>query len=173
MSEQKTPQSQKVDQPIKKLEVRKFYLIHDASETGHPGVIIWKSDDKNLYLAIKFGSSKNDHNILYKRPIGNGIKQSFVYKKAFLGKRKDFYKIPFSDMNLSEEEIAELLKNIDLNDPNYSKNVNRKSKHFFKWAIKNTLYQGQLSDPKVLHDSNNIQKSNSKNKVVNKKNTKS
>ena len=38
------------DRPIKNIEVGKFYLIHDGSKTGHPGLVVWESKEKNIYF---------------------------------------------------------------------------------------------------------------------------
>ena len=45
------------NQTIKNIEVGKFYLIHDGSRTGHPGLVVWKDDEKNTddpgYLLLR------------------------------------------------------------------------------------------------------------------------
>lgn len=43
---------------IKKIELGKFYTIHDGSKNGHPGLIVWKNDELNRYLVVKFDSDK-------------------------------------------------------------------------------------------------------------------
>ena len=35
---------------IKNIEVGKFYLIHDGSDTGQPGLIVQKDDANNRYF---------------------------------------------------------------------------------------------------------------------------
>lgn len=127
---------QKTSQIIKNIEVGKFYFIHDGSKTGHPGLIVWKDDKKNLYLAIKFRTTQNEHNICFKRPIGKKAKTSYMYRRSFLGKRKDYDKRISNDMWLDKEETEFLINNIDLTNPVFSKNINRKDKRFFKWIIK-------------------------------------
>ena len=121
---------------IKILEVGKFYLIHDGSKTGHPGLIIWKDDEHNLYLAIKFGTSKNEHNIRFKHPVGIGVKQSYFYKKSFLGKRRDFGSISFNDMIVTSTEMTSLKNGVDIMNPTFSSSINRKDKRFYKRTIK-------------------------------------
>ena len=44
--------------PTKKIELGKFYFIHDGSKTGHPGLVIWKDDENNRYLVVRFDSDK-------------------------------------------------------------------------------------------------------------------
>ena len=133
---------------IKLIEVRKFYFMHDGSLTGHPGLIVWKNEPKNLYLAIKFGTSPNKHNFAFKKPLGNNTIKSFVYKRAFLGKRGDFRKAPLEDMVISNGELLELIRIVNFDNPVYSKNINRKDKRFYKWVLKKEkpFYQGQLSE---------------------------
>lgn len=124
------------NQPIKNIEVGKFYFIHDGSKTGHPGFVVWKDDEKNLYLVIKFGTTSNDNNFSFGRPVGDKTTMSFVYKKMFLGKRKDFDRRVLKDMHISNEEVGILLKKISMQNPTWSTNINRKDKRYFKWIIK-------------------------------------
>ena len=55
MSQNNAPNQPK---PIKNIEVGKFYFIHDGSKTGHPGYVVWKDDEKNRYLVVRFDSDK-------------------------------------------------------------------------------------------------------------------
>lgn len=147
-----------IQQTTKVLEVGKFYLIFDGSAFGHPGYIIWKNDTHNLYLAIKFGTSPQKHNKSLNKSIGKTTKQSMIYNRPFLGKKKDFGKKELIEMKITKEEETSFKNSINLVNPVYSKNINRKDKKFFIWAIKNPLQQGQLSDPKGPSDIINIQK---------------
>lgn len=126
MSKNQNPQS------IKNIEIGKFYFIHDSSKTGHPGYVVWKDDDENLYLAIKFGSSPNVHNFVFGRAVGRGIEQSYIYKRVFLGKRKDFGRTTLDDMQISKEEFQKLVNKVDFCNPTYSKNINRKDRRNYK-----------------------------------------
>ena len=121
----------------KTLDLGKFYFIHDQSLVGHPGLIVWKDDLANLYLAIKVGTSPNTHNFSFCRPIGNGIKNSYIYKRAFLGKRKDFSKRTLDDMFITDKELTRLKKDIDFYNPVLSPNIKRKDKRNFKRLYKN------------------------------------
>ena len=118
------------NRPKKVIEVGKFYLIHDGSKTGHPGLIVWKNDEFNLYLALKFGTTSNKNNLPLKRSIGGGAIESFIYKKLFLGKRKDFGKL-FTD-NLVFEGDDQLIQRIYSNCPTESKSIKRKDRYHFK-----------------------------------------
>lgn len=131
----------------KTIEVGKFYFIHDGSKTGHPGFVIWKDDEKNLYIAIKFGSTSNAHNFPFGRAVGKRANQSFVYKRGFIGKRKDYSRTTLLDMHLYKNEIKSLLKKVDFVNLVYSSNINRKDKRHIKrlMGIKKSPFQGQLS----------------------------
>ena len=40
------------------LRLWSFYFIHDGSKSGYPGILVWKDDEKNKYLFVKFDSDK-------------------------------------------------------------------------------------------------------------------
>ena len=42
----------------KTIIINNFYLVHDGSKTGHPGLVIWKDDEANRYLLVRFDSDK-------------------------------------------------------------------------------------------------------------------
>ena len=142
---------------IKKIEVGKFYQLFDGSKSGHPGYIIWKNDQHNLYLAIKFGTSSNKNNKEINFAIRKGDKENLVYNKPFLGKRKNIGRNELTEMNIESELLANIIESLDFLNPSYSPDIRRHDKRFYKWAIKNPLYQGQLSDTKGPADVNNIQ----------------
>ena len=37
----------------KQIEKGRFYHIHEGSPTGHPGMVFWKNDKRNLYLFLQ------------------------------------------------------------------------------------------------------------------------
>lgn len=167
MSKSFLNQNSSLEKPAKVIEVGKFYQIFDGSKSGHPGYIIWKNDDHNLYLAIKFGTSKNKNNTPMHYSIKSGDKENLIYLKAFLGKRKNFGKNELTEMNITKEKLEEILCKVDLLNPSYSTNINSKDKYQYKRNIKKSPhYKGQLSDPKGPADDNNIQRES---KNVNKK----
>lgn len=166
MSKSILNQTSSLEKPTKVIEVGKFYLLFEGSLTGHPGLIIWKNDEHNLYLAVKFGTSPNKDNKRIDCSLREGDKENLVYKKLFLGKRKNIGKNKLTEMSISEEKLKEILLDLDCLSPTYSHDITRKDKRFFSWAIKNPLYQGQLSDPKGPADVNTIQRES---KNVNKK----
>ena len=144
-----------------------FYFIYDGSKKGHPGLIVWKDEFHNLYLAIKFGTTKNKENVLFKYPIGGKAKQSYVYKRFFLIKRKDISKTKFLDLRIKDSDLNDLLNKMDWQNPKYSKGISGRDKHFFKRNIKKTLfYKGNCPTHRALLDSSNIQTDT---RIVNKK----
>ena len=128
----KPTKDQNKQQNIRNIEVGKFYLIHDGSPSGHPGYIIWKHDNFNVFLAIKFGTSPNPKSIKFIYPIGTGVTASFIYKKPFLGKRKDFGKKSFDDMILSENDLELVFNTVDFKNPSESPNIKSKDRHNYK-----------------------------------------
>jgi len=124
-------------QAIKNISVGKFYLIYDGSYPGHPGLIVWKDDKANLYLAIKFGTSSVKNNVLFKYPIDEKITNSYVFKRFFLGKRKDFGSHALDRLHVKEEDILQLLKTLDFDNPLCSKNISGRNLHTYKFLIKN------------------------------------
>ena len=119
---------------IKKLEIGKFYLIHDGNKTGHPGFIVWKDDTRNIYIAIKFGTTKNKNNIPLQNKIDNK-RRRFIYKRLFVGRRKDFGKIQFEQFVLTDEVVS-YFRQIKENNLVFSTNVSSNDKKFSKFVIK-------------------------------------
>ena len=120
---------------IKLIEIDKFYLIHDGSEKGHPGFLIWKDDDANLYFFIKFGSTKNDDNIALSHKLSEDVDNNYVYKRPYLAKRKDIGKEWTYDYDFDSVDIV-LLNDIIYNNPTYSTNIHRKDKRYFSLVLK-------------------------------------
>ena len=120
---------------MKILELNKFYLVHDGSRRGHPGFLVWKDDQANLYLLIKFGSSKSDNNVQLKHPISSSVLQSFVYKRPFVGKRKDVGNEMKYDIRIHEDDLWIILE-IPKNNPVFSKTLSRNDKRQYKYGIK-------------------------------------
>ena len=120
---------------MKIIDLNKFYLIHDGSKRGHPGFCVWKDDKANLYLLIKFGTSKSYDNAPLKHPISSNILKSFVYKHPFLGKRKDVGAEMKYDIKIHNDDLW-ILITIPEKTPKFSKTLNSKDKHKFKWRYK-------------------------------------
>ena len=73
----------------KHIEKGKFYHIHEGSKTGHPGMIYWKCDKRNLYLALTTGTSKNKHNTFLKVSTTSKVSRILIQNRPLLAKRKD------------------------------------------------------------------------------------
>ncbi len=123
------------EQTTKNIEVGKFCIIHDGSKHGHPGYVIWKDDNANLYLLLKFGSTPNEDNVLLKHKISQNIEKSYVYKHAFLGKRKDIGKELVYDISLNDDD-SDILQSVITCNPLFSKSINRKDKRFYSLTVK-------------------------------------
>ncbi len=128
-------QNQQV-KPTKNIEIGKFYLIHDGSPSGHPDLVIWKDDPKNLYLAIKFGSSPSKDNTKFSYALSNDITNSYYYNRLFVGKRKNFGSIELTRLTILFKHLNELLKAFDFLNPTYSPNINSKDRYQYKRRIK-------------------------------------
>lgn len=115
----------------KKLRKGKFYLVHDGSKKGHPGMIFWKSDKKNLYLSLTTGTSYNKDLISLRYPTDKNTKKSFVNRRPFLGKRKDYGNKEFYDMKFCKGDKKSILRLLSKKDPRYSRNITRKDRRLF------------------------------------------
>ena len=117
-------------QKHKIIKTGKFYLLHDGSKIGHPGYVVWKDDEGNLYLAVKFGSTKNDKNLKFDFPISKDVSVSYIYKRPFLGKRKDYGKELTKLFPLDSNN--NMIFNISSNEPVFSKTLSRNDKRRYK-----------------------------------------
>ena len=69
----------------KHLEKGRFYVVNK-----HPGLIVFKNDKKNIYIAVVTGTSKHKHQIQLKHPTESRVKASYVNSRPVKGKRKHF-----------------------------------------------------------------------------------
>ena len=69
----------------KQLKKGKFYSVNK-----HPGLIVFKSDKKNMYLAIVTGTTKHKHQTKLSHPTENRIRTSYVNNRPVQGRRKHF-----------------------------------------------------------------------------------
>ena len=67
----------------------KFYHVHEGSNKGHPGMVFWKNDNRNLYLLITTDSDYGSHRTKLKHPTDSRVKISFVQNRPMLAKRKN------------------------------------------------------------------------------------
>ena len=118
---------------IKNIEVGKIYLIHDSTKSGHPGLIIWKNDEKNRYLVIRFDSDKQGetpkiargvrHITKLKHIIGNNVITSYARNRPLLCKRKDIG-ILLNDLAVHSEDLQTINK-ISKNKTEYSRSIKK------------------------------------------------
>ena len=120
-------------QNVRNIELNNFYLIFDGSKTGHPGYVVWKDDENNRYLVIRFDSDKRGgipkkdrgvrHITELKHTIGGDIVKSYVKNRPLLCKRRDIGK-QFKDLHLHEDDI-ELINIISKAKVQYSKSIKK------------------------------------------------
>ena len=91
-----------VQKQIRTIIVGEFYLIHDGSQTGHPGLVVSKDDNANRYLIVRFDSDKKGdvpkisrgvrHITRLNYPTEDKVVASYVKNRPLLCKRKDIGK---------------------------------------------------------------------------------
>ncbi len=122
----------------KHLEKGRFYHFHEGSKSGHPGLIFWKNDKRNLYLAITFDSSSGQHRIKLRIPIGKDVHQSYAYSRPILAKRKNVggkrigLKVDKSDKDLiraTSQKNHRETNAINRKDRRYLKRLQKKPKY--------------------------------------------
>ena len=119
---------------IKNIEIGKFYFIHDGSKTGHPGFVVWKDDEANRYLVVRFDSDEIGdipkmyrgvrHITILSHPTTNDVKNSYVHNRPMLCKRKDIGgELP--KMSLSKDDLN-IIENVSMNNPEMSPSLRNK-----------------------------------------------
>ena len=118
---------------IKKIEVGKFYFIHDRSRSGHPGLVVDKDDLKNRYLIVRFDSDKPGqptkeirgirHITKLKHSTDPKIVNSYARNRPFLCKRKDIGK-ELSDLKIHNDDLP-LIKTIAKRSPELSSSLKK------------------------------------------------
>ena len=114
---------------IKRLEVGKFYFIHDGSKTGHPGYLVWKDDEANRYLFVRFDSDKFDvektkkqrgvkHITKLKHPTSDKVMNSYVHNRPMICRKKDIG-TELRYLHISSEDV-EIIKNISIGKPEFA-----------------------------------------------------
>ena len=83
----------------KHLEKGKFYAVNK-----HPGLIVFKNDRKNIYIAVVTGTTKRKHQTMLKYPTESKIKVSYVNNRPVQGKRKHFGSKELKGMRIHSED---------------------------------------------------------------------
>ena len=121
---------------LRKIEVGKFYFIHDGSKSGHPGFVVWKNDEINRYLVIRFDSDGFDdipknkrgvrHITMLSHSTSNHVKNSYIHNRPMLCKRKDIGG-ELLGLSIHNEDIH-LIEKVTKNNPETSPSLKHKSK---------------------------------------------
>ena len=77
----------------------KFYSVHK-----HPGLIVFKSDKKNVYIAVVTGTTRRRHQTLLKHSTEEKVKTSYANNRPILGKRKHFGSKELVDMRIHPDD---------------------------------------------------------------------
>jgi len=77
----------------------KFYSVN-----GHPGLIVFKNDAKNRYLAVVTGTSPGRHKTKLKHSTERKVKTSYINNRPVLGKRKHFGSKELIGMKIHKED---------------------------------------------------------------------
>ena len=69
----------------KRLKKGKFYSVNK-----HPGLIVFKNDRKNTYIAVVTGTTKHKHQTKLIHSTETKVQVSYVNNRPVLGRRKHF-----------------------------------------------------------------------------------
>lgn len=83
----------------KHLEKGRFYAVNK-----HPGLIVFKNDRKNIYLAAVTGTTKRKHQTMLKHPTELKVKASYVNNRPVQGRRKHFGSKELKGMRIHSED---------------------------------------------------------------------
>jgi hypothetical protein len=133
MKNKQPKQTPNSSQPIKVIEVGKFYFIHDGTTTGHPGLVLTANDEANRYLVARFDSDKFGeitkmqrgirHITKLKYPTSNLVANSYVHNRPMLCKRKDIGK-ELLELSISPED-KQIISNVSLANPEYGPSLKK------------------------------------------------
>lgn len=122
----------------KHIQKGRFYHIHEGSPTGHPGMIYWKNDRKNLYLAFTTDTSNGQNRTKLTVPTEKGVSESYVNNRPLLAKRKNIGGIrPNLKFNKNDRK---LLKEVSKKPFRSTSDINRKDRRFIKRLKKKPKY---------------------------------
>ena len=91
----------------KHLEKGKLYSVNK-----HPGLIIYKNDKKNTYIAVVTVTSPGRHKTRLSIPTEPNLKRSFVNNRPVLGKRKHFgsHELVGMKIDSADRKTIEIIK---------------------------------------------------------------
>ena len=143
--------NEKKTQRTKRIKKGRFYLVFNGSLVKHPGMIVWKKDKRNLYLAVVTGTTNRKGMMKLNKPTSQDVTTSYIKRRPFLGKQKDFGKVEMNDMKFSKEDKP-LIKATARREPEFSRNIKYKDKRYIKRLMnrkKKPYFWGQLSGPGI------------------------
>ena len=122
----------------KHIEKGRFYHIHEGSKTGHPGMVYWKNDKRNLYLALTTDTSEGEHRLPLKVPTQQGVEKSYVQTKPLLAKRKDVGGMR-PELKFNKKDKV-LLKHISRKQYRETQTIKRNDRRYIKSLKKKPRY---------------------------------
>ena len=122
----------------KHIEKGRFYHIHEGSKTGHPGMVYWKNDKRNLYLAILTGTSDGRHRTTLQAPTNRNVERSAIQNRPVLAKRKDIGGAHL-DYRFSKKD-KELLKAISIRPFKETPTIRKQDRRYIKRLKKKPRY---------------------------------
>ena len=100
-----------------KLEIGKFYNVHDGSINGHPGRIEKIDEINDIFVSTTTGSMskeeyernpiRNNHEELI-HSTDNKVYKSFINKKPFIGSRDDYGDKQYPDMKYHKDDLPKV-----------------------------------------------------------------
>ena len=96
----------------KHLEKGRFYHRSD-NNGGHPALLYFKRDKKNIYRVLVFTSKKSLGAILLAKSIDvlYPNKKFYVHRNPYIGKRRDFGRKPLTRLRIQKED-KQLIKSL-------------------------------------------------------------
>ena len=105
-----------------------------VAKTGHPGFVVWKDDEANRYLVVRFDSDKIGdipkmhrgvrHITILSHPTTNDVKNSYVHNRPMMCKRKDIGSKELIGMYFHEDDM-ELIEEISKRNPEFTPTFNK------------------------------------------------
>ena len=122
----------------KHIQKGRFYHIHEGSPSGHPGMIYWKNDKRNLYFALTTDSSCGEHRTKLTTPTSWDVKHSYVYNRPTLAKRKDIgSKYVFMRFNKKDKALLRVISRRQYRE---SQSIRSKDRRYIKKLKKKPRY---------------------------------
>lgn len=91
-----------------------FFYLHNDKNGGHPALIIWKNDNKNIYVAILFTHVNGPNRIPLNKNINqNHEETTYVHTRPIICKRRELSKkrLDLFKVNKADKIIIKCIKN--------------------------------------------------------------